>query len=235
MVHVVILAGGLGTRLAPAIPHLPKALAPIQGIPFLKLLLDQIERAQIASKVVLALGHKADSIQKFLVQQPYSFQLNFSVESSPLGTGGALIHALNETDSETLLVLNGDSYFDISFHDFICFHKKKQADMTIACREVEDVSRYGAVKIDPNSQRVQIFQEKLDVIGPGLINAGLYLIERRLLTLFSPGVCSLEKEVFPVLLEKKLFAYCQAGSFIDIGTPSSYNEAQEILKPWTLT
>lgn len=229
MVAAVILAGGLGTRLAQTVPHLPKALAPIQGVPFLQLLLQQLEKSGIISKIVLALGHKAASIQEFLTHT--SLPIHYSIEPSPLGTGGALLHALPQADGQTLLVLNGDSFFDLSLSHFLDFHRAHAADLSIACREVEDTSRYGSVEWDSTFQ-IRGFREKSSLSQPGWINAGLYLIQKDLLKRFSPGIYSLEKDFFPQFLKKKALAYPNAGSFIDIGTPNSYNEAQELLKPW---
>lgn len=231
MVTAIILAGGLGTRLAEAVPHLPKALAPIQGVPFLQLLLHQLEMSGIASKVILALGYKASPIQSFLQHRSYAFQLDFSIESTPLGTGGALLHALPQADSKTLLVLNGDSYFDLSLSAFLHFHCAQNGDLSIACQQVENTSRYGAIEIDP-FHRITRFCEKSGSQQPGWINAGIYLMQKELLNSFACGSYSLEKDFFPLFLQKNIFAYCHEGAFIDIGTPSSYREAQEILKPW---
>ncbi len=231
MLTAVILAGGLGTRLAPILSHLPKTLAPIQGVPFLQLLFDQLEKSALISKVILALGHKAADVQSFLKTQTYSFTVELSIEPAPLGTGGALLYALPRTKGETLIILNGDSYFNLSLSDFLNFHLQKQADLTIACHQIEDISRYGSIDIDSDS-RILNYREKSPISQRGWINAGLYLIEKSLLTPFDTKPCSIEKDLFPQFLIKKVFAYCEEATFIDIGTPTSYNQAQEILKPW---
>lgn len=233
MVTAIILAGGLGTRLAQVVPHLPKALAPIQGTPFLELLLRQLDQSKLISKVIFALGYRSNSIEHFLDRRLYSFAIELSIESTPLGTGGALLHALDKADNETLLVLNGDSYCDLSLSDFYNFHQNHKADISMACRRVEDTSRYGAVEID-SSQRIVSFREKSQAAQAGWINAGLYLMQKSLFTSFVPGIYSLEKDFFPMFLNRQIVAYMNTGTFIDIGTPNSYNEAQEILKPWTL-
>jgi D-glycero-alpha-D-manno-heptose 1-phosphate guanylyltransferase len=231
MVSAIILAGGLGTRLAETVPHLPKALAPIRNVPFLKLLLEQIEASGIARNIVLALGYKADAIQTFVKNQRLALPVEFSVESAPLGTGGALLHALPLAPSDTLLVLNGDTHFDLSLPSFLDFHKTQEADATLACREVPDVSRYGSLLIDPFF-RITSFREKSLTQEPGWINGGVYLIEKKALAEFPSRSCSIEKDLFPLLLQKRLLAFPSTGSFIDIGTPTSYTEAQDILKPW---
>lgn len=229
MIDAILLTGGLGTRLAQTVPHLPKALAPIQGTPFLQLLFEQLHASGLISKIILALGYKASAIQSYCQSLPYPIE--FSIETTPLGTGGAILHALSKTTSSTLLVMNGDSFFDLSLSSFLAFHREQQSDFTIACREVEDASRYGAVEFD-SRQRIVSFSEKSQSVKPGWINAGLYLIEKRVLSPFPHSSLSLEKEIFPCLLTKKLFAYPHSGVFIDIGTQNSYFEAQEILNPW---
>lgn len=232
MIDAIILAGGLGTRLAQTVPHLPKALAPIQGIPFIQLLLKQLETSGIVSKIVFALGHKADAIQAFLQTQSTRIPIEVSVEPTPLGTGGALLYALNKTESETLLVLNGDTYFDLPLCHFFEFHQIREADITLACRKVKDTSRFGSVIIAPD-QRIISFREKEPIPYPGWINGGLYLIEKNLLSSFPPGTHSIETDFFPHLLEKKVLAYTDSGCFVDIGTQETYFAAQELLKPWT--
>lgn len=232
MAAAIILAGGLGTRLAETVPHLPKTLAPIQGTAFLQLLFQQLNQCPHISKIVLALGHRAEAIEHFSKQGKTSIPIEFSIETSPLGTGGALLHALSKTPQETLLVLNGDSYFDLDLSQFFSFHKEKKADFSIACCYMQDTSRYGRIEIDAPTQRVLSFREKSNNAPSGWINAGLYLIKRSVLGSFSPGFSSLEKDFFPRLVQNQLFAYCHEGEFIDIGTPESYQKAQEILKPW---
>jgi NDP-sugar pyrophosphorylase family protein len=232
MIDAIILAGGLGTRLAPILPHLPKTLAPIQKTPFLQLLINQLARSGIVSKIVMALSHKASAIESFIQSHSYSLPIEFSFEPSPLGTGGAILHALPKTTSDTLLILNGDSFFDLPLADFYHFHLTQKGSLTIACRYVEDCSRYGSILFD-NSQKIYRFTEKSQTPTNGWINSGIYLIQRHLFSPFCAGVYSLESEFFPQFLQSTAFAYLHTGAFIDIGTPSSYREAQEILQPWT--
>ena len=234
MVTAIVLAGGLGTRLLASVPHLPKALAPIRGIPFLKLLLNQLEASNIVKEIILALGHKAEAIRTFIDTYHSPIPIKLSVEPTPLGTGGALIQALPLASSSPLLVLNGDTYFDLPFASFLNFHKTRKADITLACREVSDTSRYGSIEITP-SLRIASVSEKAPISQSGWINGGIYLIETHLLTPFPQGQYSIEKDFFPQFVKKWCYAFPHDGNFIDIGTPNSYNEAQEILKRWTRT
>lgn len=232
MIDAIVLAGGLGTRLAQTIPHLPKALAPIRETPFLQLLLNQLAQSGIVSKVVMALGHKASSIESFIHSQVYPFPIELSFEQSPLGTGGAVLNALPKTTTDTLLILNGDSFFDLSLADFYHFHQTQEGSLTIACRYVEDSSRYGSILFD-EFQRIYRFIEKQPDSKSGWISSGIYLAQKNLFSRYSPGIHSLENEFFPQFLQFPTLAYLHTGAFIDIGTPSSYEEAQTILQPWT--
>lgn len=233
MIEALILAGGLGTRLAQTVPHLPKALAPIQGTPFLDLLLKQLAQSGCISKVIFALGHKATAIQQHLQNNPYGLSIEFSIEPSPLGTGGAILQALHLSTTNQILVMNGDSYCDLSIPSLIRFHNSLCAEITLVACEVNDASRYGTLDIDC-SCRILAFHEKCSPLTEkrGQVNAGIYLIEKKILANRPICSCSLEKELFPALLNHRFFAYRCPGGFIDIGTADSYHQAQDVLKPW---
>ena len=224
----VILAGGLGSRLKEVISDLPKPLAPIQDKPFLDILLAQLDTFEMISKVILAVGYRADQVISYYEKRP---QITFSIESSPLGTGGALKKALEGVSSEDVLVCNGDSFLDYSLAEMWERYRIADADIMMACREVEEASRYGQVDFDVESGRIVGFQEKSTEKLKGWINGGVYLMKRDILCDFpSDRPFSLEQEVFPKVLKKRMFGYPTAGLFIDIGTRESYSQAQEILK-----
>ena len=233
MLEVIILAGGLGTRLASAVPHLPKILAPIQKTPFLHILLTQLAKANIISKAILALRHRADEILQAL-SIPLPFPIEASFESHALGTGGAVLQALSKTSQEDILVINGDTFFDLSFSTLHAFHVEKKATITVATRQVPDRSRYGSIEIDSSSKIIS-YQEKATHSGKGLISAGIYLIQKKILLDLSIKESSLETDFFPLFIQKGAFSYLHSGVFIDIGTPESYEEAQTILQPWIPT
>lgn len=225
MRDAIILVGGLGTRLQKIVSQVPKPLAPINGTPFLDLLLQHFYASGQVRRIILAIGHKAHLIRAYY--EKTSFPLLFSEETSPLGTAGALKQALPLAATEDVWVLNGDSFFDVPFEKMRLAHQQNNADLTIACKEMEDVSRYGSVAFGFD-QRISNFQEKEAACGKGWINGGIYLMKRTLLESFS--AFSLEKEVFPALLNKRVFAYPFPGKFIDIGTEESYHQAQEVFR-----
>ena len=220
-IESIILAGGLGTRLRECVPDLPKPLAPINGAPFLDILLKQLETFPV-SKIVLAVGYKAECIQDAYKGR----SLIFSVEDEPLGTGGALKKALALTSSEHVLALNGDSFLDIDFTAFWQQHQETRADLTLACLSMEN-ERYGSVSFEEDTRRIRSFTE-----ASSWINGGVYLMQRDLLKEFPPFF-SLEKEAFPALLHKNLYGFPCKGTFIDIGTKSSFCEAQQLLRAFT--
>lgn len=226
----IILAGGLGTRLRESVPHLPKPLAPINGSAFLTILLKQLTQMPELTKAVLAISYKASLIINFFEKNPAPLPLAFSVEETPLGTGGALKKALSQTTSEYVLALNGDSYLAFSLSTLLEKQKKHNADIVLACIEVEDASRYGKLQIDEKDGRIESFHEKSQRKERGFVNAGVYLMKRSLLDSFaSETVFSLEKDVFPQLTEKKMYTCKMNGTFIDIGTPNSFAIAQSLL------
>ena len=106
--------------------------------------------------------------------------LAYSEEPSPLGTGGALRAALDQFDSETILLLNGDSYCRLSLASFAAFHRRRGAEASLALARVDDAARFGRVATAPDG-RVTAFAEKEAGGGSGWINAGVYLLQRSLL------------------------------------------------------
>ncbi|MCG6552618.1 MAG: nucleotidyltransferase family protein [Candidatus Magnetominusculus sp. LBB02] len=231
-IDVIILAGGLGTRLRPVIANLPKALAPVGGRPFLDILLGVLNRYNFIRRVVIAVGYLADKIiEQYEGKGGYNFELLFSREEKPLGTGGAVIRAISRqyAQTENVIAINGDTIAEVDFEDFASFHLAHGADMTIALKEMSDASRYGRVVLDSEG-RVMSFQEKSQHSADGLINAGVYVFKRGLFGGYGEGaVISLERELLPPLCGQNLRGYVYSGRFIDIGVPKTYNVAGDYL------
>ena len=232
--RVLILAGGLGMRLRSLLPDRPKVLAPIAGRPFLDILVDQL-LARGFRRLVLLLGNRADQVVAHVESRradwPSDLEIEFSVETTPLGTGGALKLAGRFCQDRFLLV-NGDTYFDLDVAALFRAHEDARGLLTIAAAAVEDAGRYGRLDISSDGL-VGRFCEKESPSSPGLINAGVYLMEPALLdTLPSDRAVSLECDVFPVLLAERhrIAASAQHGAFFDIGTPSSYESFVEFCR-----
>lgn len=222
----VILAGGLGTRLRPVVEDAPKAMALVDGRPFLEYLLAQL-RSNGFGRALICAGFMSEAIEShFGDGSRWGLELEYSVESEPRGTGGALKLAEPRLAGDVWLLMNGDSLFDISLQDLVAAHVLRPSLVTIALAHVADGQRYGRVTCGPDGV-ITAFTEKTDADTPGLINSGLYIIERPLLDLIpADRPVSLEREVIPQLVGRDVRGQPIDGYFIDIGVPEDYVRAQ---------
>lgn len=228
----IVLAGGFGTRLKHVVSDVPKPMAPINDIPFLSILLKQLAQKSL-KQVVLATGYKHEVIESYFGDNFEGLSIYYSIEKSPLGTGGAIAKALqfilskNLSTQNDILILNGDSYFDLDLTAFEKLHKQKNADISIALKHMEDFDRYGVVEIKESGE-IQQFKEKQPT-QKGLINTGSYLINistKETLDVFKPPFSFEQKILENTALSLKLFGFNQSGYFIDIGIPQDYKLAQ---------
>lgn len=227
-IAAAVLAGGLGTRLRSVVADRPKVLAPVAGRPFLAHLLDQLVSAGL-DEVVLLVGYGADQVHHTFGDRYKNLDIRYSTEPHPLGTGGAVRHALPHFDRERVLLLNGDS--------FCCFDAAAFADAVpvdavgMVLAEVDNTARYGRVEVGPD-RRVTGFTEKSAAGGPGRINAGVYLFPRnRLTALPADQPLSWERDVLPGWVAAGDVIGHPGGRFIDIGTPDSFAAAEAFFDP----
>lgn len=233
-VTAAILAGGLGTRLRSIVADRPKVLAEVRGRPFLAYLLDQVATAGVKT-AVLCTGYLGEQVRETFGDTYRSLCLFYSQESSPLGTAGALRLALPLFKSDTVLVMNGDSFCETNLGALWTWHCAREAAATLRLIEVVDTKRYGRVQVDADG-RVFGFGEKDGTSAPGWINAGIYLLKRHLLQAIpTSGAVSLEREIFPTWISRGLYGYQSAGRFLDIGTPEAYATTEQFFAPETLT
>lgn len=222
--EAIILAGGLGTRLRSVIRDIPKCMAPVGDRPFLSVLLDKLSENSNISRVILSVGYLKDSIIEWIDsnRSQYSFEIVFAAEECPLGTGGGIRLALSKCTQEEIVILNGDTYFDVDLNAM----KSSSSALTIALKPMYDFDRYGAVELD-NNGIIKSFSEKR-FCKKGLVNGGVYLIRRSLLDLSSyPESFSFEKDVLePMASTGNLHGVVQDVYFIDIGIPEDYAVAQ---------
>lgn len=232
MLDAILLAGGLGTRLRSVVPNLPKPMAPVHGRPFLDILMQRLNRTGLIRSVVLAVSYRSEEICAWYDEHrsEYGFQIDYSIEDEPLGTGGGVRQALEQTTGETLLVMNGDSFIDVDFSLLLQQHRERAAVFTMVLRQVDEAGRYGAVTVDGN-QRITGFREKDASVGSGYINAGVYLFDRQLLQRLQPGIkLSLEHDLLASCTGDRCFGFITDGDFIDIGTPESYRSVDEFMR-----
>jgi D-glycero-alpha-D-manno-heptose 1-phosphate guanylyltransferase len=222
--EAIILAGGLGTRLASRLGGLPKPMAPVAGRPFLEILLNQLDHAGY-TRVVLSVGHLHTVIQDHFGAGYRGMSLVYAVESSPLGTGGAIRAALLKAAETSILILNGDTFLQADYADLMRFHQAHAASLTIAVTHRDDTSRYGQVLI--SGERITGFEEK-GRAGAGLINAGAYVIEKDLAWPAAlPEKFSFERDFLePEVAHISPAAYQVNGVFLDIGIPEDLDRAE---------
>jgi NDP-sugar pyrophosphorylase family protein len=225
-----ILCGGFGMRLRSVLSDRPKSMAPVEGVPFLELLLRQV-REQGIREVVLGTGYMAEQIEDhFRDGAALGMAVRYSRESEPLGTGGALKFA-ERLLSDPVVVLNGDSYVEWNSEAARELFERANAEAVMILQRVSDIARYGSVTIAADGH-VTEFVEKGGRTGAGLINAGVYLLRKEIVAgLPEKQAISLERDVFPQLPYGKLYGLVTEGIFIDIGIPSDLERAQVLLRP----
>jgi NDP-sugar pyrophosphorylase family protein len=227
----LVLCGGLGTRLRPVTGEQPKVLAEVAGRPFLHYTLTYL-RSQGLRDIVLCTGYAAEAVAGYCQDgSRWGVRLRYSPEPEALGTGGAIKHALPLLATERCFVLNGDSLAQADLGGLQRFHTEKSAQISMVLARVSDKTRYGAALLADDGA-VTGFSEKGQA-GSGLINAGIYLLNREVLDTI-PANCnvSLERDVFPRYAGRGLYGLVAADSFIDIGTPESFAQAQTVFAVW---
>jgi NDP-sugar pyrophosphorylase family protein len=231
-IDVAVLAGGLGTRLAAAVPDLPKALAPVAGTPFVEHLLDWLA-AQGARRIVFLLGHRADQLLAHLqTNKRAGLVFETSIEPQPLGTGGALGLARGKFASDPVLVVNGDTFVDADLKPLVAAHRANNLLATLLAVTVPNAGRYGRLAIE--GAYLAGFVEKDPTFqGAAPINAGVYLLSAAMLDrLAVKGACSLERDIFErAALGTLGVCHDPLARFVDIGTPESWQGAAAVVKP----
>lgn len=221
---VIVLAGGFGTRLREVVADVPKPMAPVAGRPFLDHLLQRLA-LQGASRVILSVGHMAHLIEDCYGAGFAGLNITCVREDHPLGTGGGIRKALSATSTDWVLVINGDTWLDMPYGEFLTEAEQAHAPLAMVTRWVDDAARYGRCVVE--SDRIVVFGEKSGS-GPGLINAGVYALRRDLFEPFDmPESFSFETDfVARHLPELRPLAHRSDGYFIDIGVPEDYRRAQ---------
>ncbi|MBI1798710.1 MAG: nucleotidyltransferase family protein [Candidatus Eisenbacteria bacterium] len=221
-----VLAGGLGTRLKPRFGDLPKGLAPLGGRPFLAHQLEWLARAGVRD-VVLCAGYGADALREFLGDGgAFGVRLEYSVETEPLGTGGALALAAGRVNGAALIV-NGDTLVSCDPWALERVRWEHGAEGALALYEVADAASRGRVECDREGRVRRFIEKDPGHAGPAWVNGGLYAFSPRLWRLLPAGPSSLERDVLPILAaEGRLQGMRVAGAFWDIGTPEEWERAE---------
>jgi mannose-1-phosphate guanylyltransferase len=214
----VILAGGFGTRLRPLTNRIPKPLVPLLGKPLVMHIIDRLPSC--VDEVIMAVNYRRDDLEEYFQTHDTGVDVTLVDESVPLGTGGALRNLRQHID-DTFLMFNGDVVSSLDFMSLRRFHEQKGGIATLSLWEVDD----------PQDGRIALFQEKP---APGeevskLINAGVYIFEPEIVQYIPEGHVSLEREVFPHVLDRGMYGHLFQGFWVDCGTRVSYLRAQQAL------
>lgn len=228
MRQAVILAGGLGTRLGQLTANAPKPMLDIGGKPFLDFLVWNLMRCGF-EEIVFLCGYKGELVKDYFGEKRQGCYFLYSFEKDLAGTAGAIMQA-RDLMRDQFLLLNGDTIFDINYLDLIRRETKIPWTVRMVLRSVADTSRYGSIQ--QQNGIVNGFIEKGNS-GSGLINGGIYWMEKDILNYINHTPCSLEKDVLPKLVDHRLLHAWQYDSFfIDIGLPEELERAKNLLPAW---
>ncbi len=230
MPDAVVLCGGAGLRLRPVIGEAAKAMATVSGRPFLEVLFRQIARHGF-NRAILAVGYQQDEIRSHFGTCVLGLHLVYSPEQQALGTGGALRNAADRIETDSVLVMNGDSYTDVDLGKFVEDYREAKADASVVLVPADGRVDCGFVSLD-QAQAIVGFEEKQFPAAGCFVNSGIYLFSRSLIyEITADQEASLERDLLPLWLRqaKNVKGFIHQGSCVDIGTPERYREAQAVL------
>ena len=231
LTEAVILAGGFGTRLQTVVSDVPKPMAPVNGKPFLNYVFSYLKHFGF-TRVVLSTGYLSEKISNYYKDEYNGIKVFYTKEETPLGTGGGIRFAMEKCETKNVLVLNGDSFFDVDLHKYYNQHVAFKSDCSLALRKVDNAARYGTIKLGSESL-IEAFKEKNGVETEGLINGGVYILNRQLFLSKTEknSAFSIEKDFYEKRInEINIFGFEHQGYFIDIGIPEDYKKAQDDFK-----
>jgi len=220
----VILAGGEGTRLHPLTYTRPKSLIPILNRPMVDYTLDYFKGC--VDEIVFAAGHMVEELESYLSTTSEASRVRIVAEEAPLGTGGAVKNVQDALD-EPFIVLNADIISSIGMKDFIAFAQERGGMGSIALYPSTHPEDYGVVELGEGGRIVRFVEKPSpEEAFSNLINAGAYYLDPRILGLMEPGMfVSMEREVFPQIIDDGFFGYEFEGYWVDVGKIETYLEA----------
>jgi len=223
--EAIVLAGGKGTRLKSVVSDIPKPMAPINNKPFLEYIFVHLQKNNV-TKVVLSVGYQWKSIKKYFGNSFQNVPLLYSVEDTPLGTGGAIKKALNYVKNKEVFIVNGDTFFDINLSDL---RLRKNSKLILALKQMKQFDRYGCVESNKNGFVTSFIEKKSCEIGN--INGGIYLLSKNIFDGYQLGNrFSFEEFMTNNIENLKITSKVFFNYFIDIGIPEDYAKAKEELR-----
>lgn len=228
--QAVVLAGGFGTRLQTVVQDVPKPMALINNRPFLDYQLQYLKSFGI-QHIIFSVGYLHEQISDFFGSEYQGMKIEYAIENEPLGTGGGIKKAFSFIHDGAAFVVNGDTLFEVDLKDLEAKHSQKKAIISLALRDVGDISRYGSVEYNSENQ-ITGFSEKGKKTGQGFINGGIYIIEKEFFNRVTfPQKFSMEKDGFEKYFGSlKLCGFHYQSYFLDIGIPEDYKKAQDEFK-----
>lgn len=228
---VIILCGGLGTRLRKVVSDRPKAMALINGRPFLDYQIAWLKSKGVL-EIILAVGFKSDQIADYFGNgENCGINIKYSYEENPLGTGGAILSAMETHKLGHCVVVNGDSFLDIDLKELEKLFFSQNANLCITCHYIDKADRYGVVEFDQRNRLLGLSEKKI-LDSPAWINSGIYMLNHSIFDGFdSNSQFSFETDVLSKSSQQNCYVFkCWNKSFIDIGTPESFQAADDFFK-----
>lgn len=234
IMRAVILAGGMGTRLRSIVSDRPKVMAQIEGRPFIEWLILSLRQSGIRH-ILLSIGYLGQSIVDYFQDgTDWGITIEYSMEHTPMGTGGALRQCLPLLCQGPVLVLNGDSYCGVNYEEYIDWYGKRKRSGSLVLAKVSQPERYGLVEINDEGEICR-FQEKGFTTGSRWINAGVYIFSHRILEEIPREYpVSLERDILPKWVDRGLWGFPSSGEFVDLGTPEGFQETQTLFSALSL-
>jgi D-glycero-alpha-D-manno-heptose 1-phosphate guanylyltransferase len=227
-IDVLILCGGKGERLKAVVSDRPKPMAEFNSEPFLSVLMRYVSGFGFR-RFILCTGHMGDVIKKYYSSARLPWEIVYSEEDKPFGTGGAIKKASRLIKSEDFLVMNGDSFCQLDLDRFLDFHLKKKALVSIALVSGDKDKNYGKVGLD-SSQQITSFEEKADPLAGQFISSGVYFMSKDIFSSMEKREdFSLEYDIFPsVIKSMRCYGFKQDMAVVDFGTPVNYERAKKL-------
>jgi D-glycero-alpha-D-manno-heptose 1-phosphate guanylyltransferase len=226
--EAIILAGGLGTRIKHLLGDKPKPMANIAGKPFLEYILEYLSKNNF-KKIVLSVGYLGELVENHFASTYCRMEIEYCYEKSPLGTGGAISLALENSSlvNNEIFILNGDTFFEFNPIKYINLLKSNNSDIILGLKQINNPHRYGTVELNDENKIIK-FREKRK-LDEGLINCGVYLIKKELLDNYKLSKkYSFENDFLELYLDKlNAFGIIENGYFIDIGVEEDFLKAQK--------
>ena len=224
-IDVVVLCGGLGTRLQEVLPNTPKILCEVDDKPFLDQLIEQLTGYGF-KRIILCTGHLSEQVEAY-IEKYKGVEVICSIEESPLGTAGAIKNAERFIQSEPFVALNGDTYFDLNMEELVNYHQTNKNFATLVVSPESLSSAVGSIQLDAED-KILSFKEKEKGVENSYISLGLYVFQKAVLAEIEANKkVSLEYDVFPNILNKRTYGFHLEGKWVDFGTPDGLSKAKE--------